>query len=145
MKRNFIQLVRFEYKKEQGLLRNKKSFNFNTKDNYINKKTVNVDTSENRDRGGSATGLNSLNLQKHCCHYSELIHQFQTSSPRAEIKIHLQRTKYSPVPIAYQILSYMQNKIPKPPTTYMKELLIHLKRINVNLTPRLNLTNNASI
>ena len=105
MKRNFIQLVRFEYKKEQGLLRNKKSFNFNTKDNYINKKTVNVDTSENRDRGGLATGLNSLNLQKHCCHYSELIHQFQTSSPRAEIKIHLQRTKYSPVPIAYHILS----------------------------------------
>ena len=44
MKRNFIQLVRFEYKKEQGSLRNKKSFNFNTKDNYINKKTVNVDT-----------------------------------------------------------------------------------------------------
>lgn len=48
MKSNFIQLVRFEYKKKQGLLGNKKSFNFNTKDNYINKKTVNVDTSENR-------------------------------------------------------------------------------------------------
>ena len=32
------------------MLDDKKSFNFNTKDNYINKKTVNVDTLENRDR-----------------------------------------------------------------------------------------------
>ena len=48
-------------------------------------------TPERTGQRGLATGLNSLNLQKHCCHYSELIHQFQTSSPRAEIKIHLQR------------------------------------------------------
>ena len=35
MKSNFIQLVRFEYKKEQGILGNKKSFNFNIKDIII--------------------------------------------------------------------------------------------------------------
>ena len=36
-------------------------------------------------QGSLATGLNSFNLQKHCCHYLEPIHQFQTLRPRAEI------------------------------------------------------------